>query len=167
MKQAVAFLFRRSGEAELAEDEFIRQASLDLHWFSPKDARRFLESARALGYLSAGGAPRSVRPSFGVEGVEVPLDFRATPQMLEGAPEAGPGAVSEALAAAAASASGLPLDEIWERIRKKQASKLLEPGAAALLVAAEASVTVHPYIARVIEEANRAARAAGASPSAS
>ena len=50
LKQAVAFLYRRSGETELSEGEFVRHASLDLHWFSPKDARRFLEASRALGY---------------------------------------------------------------------------------------------------------------------
>jgi len=167
LKQAVAFLYRRSGEAELSEDEFVRQASLDLHWFSPKDARRFLESARALGYLSVGVGKRSVRPSFDVEGIGVPLDFRATSQILEGAPEAGPGTVAEALAEAAAGARGIPLDEVWELIRKKQADKLLEPGAAALLIAAEAGADIHPFIARVVEETNRAARGAGLSPSAS
>jgi len=166
VKQAVAFLFRRSGEAQLLEDEFVRQASLDLHWFSPKDARRFLEAARALGYLSAGSAPRTVRPSFDTESIQVPLDFRATPQILEGAPELGPGSVVEALAEAAARASGASLESVWDAIRKKQDDKLLEPSAAALLVAARAGVDIGPYIARVKEELNRAARAA-ASPSAS
>jgi len=167
VKQAVAFLYRRSGEAELSEDEFVRQASLDLHWFSPKDARRFLEAARALGYLTTGGGPRTVRPSFDPESIPMPMYFRATPQILEGAPELGPGSVVEALAEAAARASGVSLDSVWDAIRTKQEDKLLEPSAAALLVAARAGVDIAPYIARVKEELNRAARASSATPSAS
>lgn len=157
LKQAVAFLFRRAAEPELAEDAFVRHASLDLHWLSPKDARRFLEAARSLGYLKEGSLSGRVRPAFEVDEVDVPLDFRIDARALEGAP-AAPSSVAEDLVAAAARRRGVGLDAVWADVASRQAEKLLEAPAAAALVAAEAGVDLAPYFARIRDELAKAAR---------
>ncbi len=156
---AVAFLFRRSGEVELTEDALARQASLDLHWFAPKDARRFLDAARALGYLKPGEVEGRLAPAFDLAEVEVPLDFRIDARALEGAPSMPPSQVAGALVEAAARAGGRPLDEVWAEVLRKQEAKLLDAPAAAALVAAEAGVDLHPFFARIREELSAPARA--------
>lgn len=133
----------------------VRRASLDLHWFSPRDARRFVEAARALGLLAPEEGGGRVRPTFDIQSVEVPLDFRIGPQALDalGAP-AGAGVVEE-LAAAAARARGVPLDRVWGEIRSKESAKGIAASVAALLVAAEAGIEVKPFVSKVREELRR------------
>jgi hypothetical protein len=155
LKQAVAFIFRRSAEPELTEEEFVRQVSLDLHWLAPRDARRFLDAARALGYVAAGGAPDRVRPGVDPGSVEVPLDFRLDARALEDAPAAAPGSVTDQLVAAAAARRGVPLDAVWQDVRQKAADKLLQETVAAALVAAESGVEVGPFLSRVNAELSR------------
>lgn len=159
MKQAVAFLFRRAPEGELSEDALVRAASLDLHWFSPKDARRFLEAARALGYVKDGASPGRLRIAFELVEVDVPLDFRIDARALAAAPASAASSVSESLVAAAAAASGRPLDALWAAVAAKQAARLLEAPAAAALVAAEAGVDLTPFFPRIRDELARLARA--------
>lgn len=159
IRQAVAFLFRRSAESEIGEEDLARQASLDLHWFSPKDARRFLEVARALGHLKAGGKPGTVAPAFDPAAVDLPLDFRIDAAALSRAPSPTPlprSGVAEDLVAAAASHSGVSPEKVWQDVRGKADDKLLELSVAAALVAREAGVDLAPYFPRIRDELRRA-----------
>jgi hypothetical protein len=164
VKKGVAFLFRRAGVEELGEDEFVRQASLDLHWFSPKDGRRFLDASKALGFLAAGSAAGRVRPTFDPAAVDVPLDFRLDGSALDAAPAAAPGSVADELVAAAAAKRGEAPETVWGDVRRKAEAKLLAEPVAAALVAAEAGVDVLPFMGRV-NAALAAARPASPSSS--
>jgi len=166
LRSAVAILFRRAGESELSEAAIVRQASLDLHWFSPKDARRFVEAATAMGYLQAGTQPGSLRPGFRVDEVEVSLDFRVDAHILD-AIEAGRSSVADELVALAAAARGASVEDVWRDVRRKEEHSLVEAPVAAALVAAEAGIDVRPFAARVTQELAALARAGGPSPSAS
>lgn len=156
IRLGVAYLFRRAGAAELTEDAFLNQVSHDLHWFSPKQSRRFLEAARALGYVVDSGGSRSVGPSFPVDEVELPLDFQMGPEDLEDIPEGPAGAgVVEELVAAVAHARGTDSERVWAQVRRKEA-ELFETPVAALLVAGEAGIDVREYARRVREELRHA-----------
>lgn len=156
IRLGVAYLMHRAGADEVTEDAFVRQASLDLHWFSPKQGRRFLEAARALGHLADGSQPGTVRATFAPGEEEVPLDFRLGPGDLEDLPE-GPSdsGVAEELVEAAARARGWELERVWAEVRRKEEA-LFETPVAAMLVAGEAGVDVRPFAPRV-----RAALGAG------
>lgn len=158
VRQAVAFLYRRSAEREIAEEDLVRQASLDLHWFSPKDARRFIEMARALGHLKAGQKPGSLAPSFDPAAVEVPLDFRIEAGVLaEAPPPLEPsGGVTHELVAAVVDRTGATRESVWQDVRRKAESKLLELPAAAALVAREAGVDLAPFFPGIREALRRA-----------
>jgi hypothetical protein len=153
MKQAVAYLFRRSGEPALGEDALIRQVSLDLHWFSPRDARRFVEAAKARGLVVAGAKDGHFVPGFDVNLVDVPLGFRVGPEVLgpEAAATAPAREVAQELAELAAAARKSDLESVWADIRHKEEEGLLKTPAAALVVAAEAGANVKPFVARVRE----------------
>ena len=163
VRQAVAFLFRRAGESEMTEEAIVRQASLDLHWFSPRDARRFVEAARSAGHLEPATAHGRLRPTFSVDGADVSLDFRIDAKALDAASRPAP--VADELALRAAEARGVPLEEIVRAIAARSEATLIEAPAAAALVAAEAGVDLQPYFARI--RAELAAQAAGSSPSSS
>lgn len=162
LKQAIAFLFRRAAEAEIGEDALVRQASLDLHWFSPRDARRFVDAARVLGYLEQGSAPRRVRPAFDTGAIDVPLDFRIDARALEGTPRGPASPVTEELVAAASRARAVDAAQIWREVAARQSAKLLEPPVAAALLAAEAGVDLKPYMARIKDELAALGRGANA-----
>ncbi|HKZ58484.1 MAG TPA: DUF2240 family protein [Candidatus Thermoplasmatota archaeon] len=161
IRQAVAFLFRRASESEIRAEDLARQASLDLHWFSPKDARRFLEVAQALGHLKAGEKLGGLAPTFDPFAVELPLDFRIDAAALPTPPAAVEAAsgVTGKLVEAAAAASGASPAAVFEQVRRKAEDKLLELPVAAALVAREAGVDLAPYFGRIRDELRRAAAA--------
>src|SRR3989442_10973414 len=43
LRDAIALLFKRKGRDELSEREFVLSASMDMHWFPPRDAQRLLQ----------------------------------------------------------------------------------------------------------------------------
>ncbi len=152
IKLGVAYLVHRAGADEVSEEAFVNQASHDLHWFSPKQGRRFLEAARSLGYLVPGKAPGTVRPSFAVGGLDVPLDFRLRPADLEDLPEGHSDAgVTEELVALAARDRRVDVERVWADVRRKE-ERLFETPVAALLVAGEAGVDVRALAVRVRAE---------------
>src|SRR6266849_5986503 len=70
LRDAIALLFKRKGRDELSEREFVLSASMDLHWFPPRDAQRLLQLGLETKLLeSQGGA---IRPAFDVSSIEVP-----------------------------------------------------------------------------------------------
>ncbi len=81
MRRAVAFLFRLEGGRALSEKEFVQFASYRLEWFKPTEAQRLLRVAQDLKLveLKAG----SITPTFDLAAVEVPMDFKPPPSILE------------------------------------------------------------------------------------
>lgn len=73
LRTAVAFVFQRAGRSELTEQEIRHQVSMDLRWFEPEEARRFVEQARERELLEPAGD--GLAPTFPVREVEVPLGF--------------------------------------------------------------------------------------------
>ena len=81
MKRAVAFLFRLEGGRALSEKEFVQFASYRLNWFRPTDAQRLLRVAidSRVVELREG----LLHPTFDAAGLEVPVDFRPPPTVLD------------------------------------------------------------------------------------
>jgi hypothetical protein len=84
VKRAVAFLFRLEGVRPLSEKEFVQFASYRLSWFKPTEAQRLLRVAQDLKLVELRGG--SLTPGFDLASVEVPMDFRPSPGILEGVP---------------------------------------------------------------------------------
>ncbi len=86
MRRAVAFLFRLEGGRPLSEKEFVQFASYRLSWFKPTDAQRLLRVAQDLRLVEL--QQGSLTPTFDLATVDVPVDFRPPPGVLERAPPA-------------------------------------------------------------------------------
>ncbi len=84
MKKTVAFLFRLEGGRALSEKEFVQFASYRLKWFKPTEAQRLMGLAQDLKLveLKAG----ALTPTFDVAAVDVPMDFKPPPTVLQAAP---------------------------------------------------------------------------------
>lgn len=81
MRRAVAFLFRLEGGRPLSEKEFVQFASYRMNWFKPTEAQRLLRAALGLGLLEL--RTGMLHPTFDPAGVDVPVDFRPPPGILE------------------------------------------------------------------------------------
>lgn len=81
LRNAIALLFKRKGQGELSEREFVLSASMDLRWFPPRDAQRLLQLGLETKLLDSFGG--TLRPTFDLATVEVPSDFVPTAKILE------------------------------------------------------------------------------------
>ena len=81
LRYAIAMLFRRKGQEELTEREFVLSASMDLRWFPPRDAQRLLQLGLETKLLESHGG--NIRPAFAIDSVEVPRDFVPTAKTLD------------------------------------------------------------------------------------
>ncbi len=69
----ISFLFKRSGKDELKDSEIYLPLSLELGWFSAREARDFVTSALEQKILVKKGA--LLTPGFDVEKILVPVGF--------------------------------------------------------------------------------------------
>ncbi len=81
LKKVIAFLFKRKGRDSLSEKDFVMSASMDLHWFPPRDAQRLLQSCLETKLLVP--MEGKLLPSFDIAGIEVPLDYVPPASVLE------------------------------------------------------------------------------------
>lgn len=156
----MAFVFQRAGKASLTERQVRHHVSMDLRWFPPKQARRFVEACLERGLLEeAGGGgdggdggtggedggKGGLRPTFDVRGVDVPLGFR--PRLPSG-PPTDLDAVIDRLTERA----DLSREQAVARINKEQArfDGLVDPEVAGLIVARELDVAVDDLLGRYL-----------------
>ena len=74
MMQTVAMPFRKRGKNVLTTSEFIFALSLDLGWFSPEQAKEFLNKAKNDGLISI--KDDEIKPNFDFKIIEIPLGFK-------------------------------------------------------------------------------------------
>jgi len=80
-KIIISFLFKRSGKEELTASDLYLSLSMDLRWFSPKEAKDFVNSALLQNFLIKKGA--QIKPNFDYKKIAVPVDFYPSKQTFE------------------------------------------------------------------------------------
>ena len=80
-KIIISFLFKRSGKEELTTSELYLPLSMDLKWFSPKEAKGFINSALLQNFLIKKGA--RIKPNFDYKKIAVPVGFYPSKQTIE------------------------------------------------------------------------------------
>jgi len=73
-EQIVAFLFKRSGKEEMSISEAHLTLSMDLNWFSPDDAKKFIQNVIEKKLLQK--KAEVVSPSFEIGKINIPLGFK-------------------------------------------------------------------------------------------
>ena len=69
----IAFVFKRSGQSELNFSKLYLTLSMDLDWFTPEEAKIFVDNAIKAGLLVK--KDDLLKPNFNFEEIKVPLGF--------------------------------------------------------------------------------------------
>lgn len=150
LEKSIALLFKRKGKESLTEREFVFSASMDMRWFSPKDAQKLLDVSLTGGLLRKKNG--TVSPTFDWEGVDVPLDYKPNKQILEVAPKQDRDLFSEIVDSIVRTKS-VPKREVVSKVNKKQEMLGIDIEPAALLVASDYGLNVDSsYIVRAESE---------------
>ncbi|MCK5309458.1 MAG: DUF2240 family protein, partial [Thermoplasmata archaeon] len=78
---AISQLFLKKGKSSLTEKEFVFAASLDLRWYTPKEAQAFLDIGVESELLALDG--NKVKPTFDYKSVNVPRGYAPTTELLQ------------------------------------------------------------------------------------
>ena len=150
LQRSIALLFRRKGKDFLTEKEFVFSASMDLRWFSPKDAQKLLDIGISGGYLKKNNG--NIVPTFDTSAIEVPLDYKPGKEIFENAPKKEQDFFSEIVERIVKSKS-VPKREVVSRVNRKQELLGIDVEPAALLVASDYGVSVeNSFIERATSE---------------
>src|SRR5512136_3214429 len=139
IERSIALLFKRRGKESLTEREFVFSASMDMRWFSPKDAQKLLDVGLTGGLLKKKDG--IVSPTFDWEGIDVPIDYKPNKHILEVAPKQDRDLFSEIVDSIVKTKS-VPKREVVSRVNKKQEMLGIDVEPAALLVASDYGLNV-------------------------
>ena len=81
MKQTIASLYNRRSKSVLQAKELELLVSMELRWFDPTDARKFIELSKKMGLLVKNDV--GLKPTFDIESMEIPIGFRPSKQILK------------------------------------------------------------------------------------
>ena len=81
MKIIISFLFKRSGKEELTASDLYLPLSIDLKWFSPREAKDIVNSALLQKLLIKKGD--QIKPNFDYKKIEIPVGFYPSKQTFE------------------------------------------------------------------------------------
>lgn len=150
LEKSITVLFRRKGKDSLTEQEFVSSASFDLRWFSPKDAQKLLDLSLSGGQLKRRNG--HVVPTFDLGGVEVPLDYKPSRQVLEAHAKKPTDLFSE-IVENIVKMKSVPKREVVSKVNKKQEMLGIDVEPAALLVASDYGIQVdNAFIERAESE---------------
>jgi hypothetical protein len=138
-KIVLTFLFKRSGKKQLKESDIYLPLSLELGWFSTKEARKYVEDAikqklliKKDGFLT---------PSFDVEKINIPVGFsphKSTSEVKKTIDED----VFQEIVNRLVEKTNKQHDEIIKEIKRIQGEKKIFPEVAAMLLAKEHNIIV-------------------------
>jgi len=137
----IAFLFKRSGKEELTTSDLYLPLSMDLQWFTPNQAKTFVNMALQQKLLIK--KEGKLKPSFDYEKIVVPVGFRPSKKPIEEkeVKEEKLDAV-KTIINRIVEKTGLDEKSVTEKIKDVEIEKNLCPDVAALLVGKEYDVDV-------------------------
>ena len=150
IKIIISFLFKRSGKDELTVSDLYLSLSMDLKWFSPKEAINFVNSALLKKLLIKKGD--QIKPNFDYKKITVPVGFCPSKQLFEEETEM----LNEKRQDVVKSIVGRVIkkteqDEksVFEEIKKVSKEKNISLEVAALLVSREYEIDISIFLDQV------------------
>ena len=145
---ALAQLFRKKGKSSLTEKEFVFAASLDLRWFTPKEAQKFLDISMESELLAL--EDDKVKPTFDYKSVEIPKGYAPTTELLQSAVK--PKGIFLKIIDQIATEKNMPSKDIISAVNQTQDRMNIAVEVAALIVARRYGVDISQYIDQIEEE---------------
>jgi hypothetical protein len=145
VRQAVAFIFRLKGKKEMPRDDFKMASSMELHWFSPSDADKFLDIAIEKNYLEVKG--EKIKPTFNISLIDIPIDFIPGKAVLTPPEKNKDDEVNlfMVIVEDICERTGLDKKDAISKINKVQADMNIEIEAASLIIAKASGIDVGKY----------------------
>lgn len=151
IERSIAVLYRRKGKEVLTEKEFVFSASMDLRWFSPKDAQKLLDAGLAGGLLKR--VDGNLLPTFDYGKIDVPIDYRPDTKLLKNASVRRKGDLFSEMVDTISRSRSVPKREIVSKVNKKQERMGIDIEPAVLLVAYDYGLDVGgSYLERATNE---------------
>lgn len=148
IKVALAQLFRKKGKSSLTEKEFVFAASLDLRWFTPKEAQKFLDISVESELLALDGD--KLKPTFDYKSIEIPKGYSPESGLLQ--TTAKPKGVFLKLVDQISTEKDIPSKEIISEINLTQDRMNVDVEVAALIVARKHAIGISEHIDSVEED---------------
>ena len=145
---ALAQLFRKKGKSSLTEKEFVFAASLDLRWFTPKEAQKFLDISIESELLALGDD--KVKPTFDYKNVEIPKGYVPATELLQSAVK--PKGIFLKIIDHIATEKNMPSKDIISAVNQTQDRMNISVEVAALIVARQHGIDVSQYIDQIEED---------------
>jgi hypothetical protein len=149
----IAFVFKRSGKKEMSYSDFYLTLSVDLKWFTPKDAKAFTNQIVKQKLLKK--KEENVKPAFEINKIEVPLGFYPSKQILE--QKESNSKIKEKdiftdIVNEIISKTGKKEEEILEKIKSTEKEKNITKEIAAILVGKDFGISSNNYFDEVEEK---------------
>jgi hypothetical protein len=152
LEQTIAYVFRRKGKLEMNVKDFIYSLSIDLHWFSPEEAKKLLTICIASNLIIKDND--TLKPNFLLENISIPLEFKPSKDILEYKKDLFLELVKEIEVATKTDKKA-----VIAEINKLQTELNIEIEVAALLLAKKHNVDISNYMEEIVAVIAERARA--------
>ena len=140
VKIIIAFLFNRSGKNELKESEIYLPLSIELGWFSTKEAHELVQYALKQKLLIKKDG--LLTPSFDIEKINVPIGFYPSKKTFVNGGKIEENNVMDTIVHRIVEKKNQDHKEIIGEIKQVASEKNILPEVAALLVAKECNIDI-------------------------
>jgi hypothetical protein len=144
VKIILAFLFKRSGKERVKESELFLPLSLELKWFTTKEAKEFVHTAISQNLLKKEHG--LLRPTFTIQDITIPIGFYPSKQALQHQKmEESTDNIFEKIASHITQEATMDKPEVLKEIQKIAEEKQILPVVAAMQVAKQHHVDIKEY----------------------
>lgn len=142
----IAFLFKRSGKNVLGSSEFYLTLSMDLNWFTPKQAKDFLKKSIDEGLIIKDD--EGIKANFDLKKISVPVGFYPSNKAFEEKTEIRPVKtenILDEIINKLVNSSDLNEKEVIEKIKTIEKEKNITAEVAALLLGKDLNASLDIY----------------------
>ena len=150
LRKCIAALFRQKGEDVMTEREFVYAASMDLHWFAPKEAQTLLDISLKRGLLKLSSG--SLCASFEISDNMLELDYKPSKEIIIGEQKRDEKDLFIELVDKISTSSRLQRKEIIAKINKMREKMPVDIEVAALIVARNLGIAISEDIKNIKTE---------------
>jgi len=150
LMRCLTVIFRQKGKELLNEQEFVYAASMDLHWFPPKDAQKLLDLSIKEGLLKLSHG--TLTPTFELSDKHLEIDYHPPVDLLKTEVKVEKANLFMEIVNKIVAAKKLPKREVVARINKTRERMNLDIEVAGLVVARSLEVDISMEIPAVEKE---------------
>ena len=148
LEVALSQLFQKKGKGSLTEKEFVFAASLDLRWFTPKEAQKFLDIGIESELLALD--KDRVKATFDYKGVNIPKNYAPTTELLQSSVK--PKGVFLKIVDQISTSKDIPSKDVISLVNQTQDRMGIDVEVAALIVARKYGLDISEYLDSVEED---------------